>query len=329
MRCGPTNFDPGPWKEVSRENGIRIVEVPDFHGFFEFVNRGFGDTDTEHLWRGQRNSLWEIVSSLRRTGKPDWGLLSNFQKSVARCTHVEFKIDGDDDASSEAKLRLWSLGQHHGLCTPLIDWTIYPFVALFFAFAEDDESESERSVFALSWGSVQIANFNIVKKHDSFKARLNSRPYSESFKQELIQNYGGNFRDEHKWMIEKSEIPSDARERLLMWERKRLEDQRLRIYTPRTNENPRIHSQGGRHIYTPNDTSIETWVKASATDPEVKAFGNILTKVVIPNSERTAILQCLNRMNINYLSLFPDFEGAAKHCNLALREQIHSGIREY
>ena len=35
-------------------------------------------------------------------------------------------------------------------------------------------------------------------------------------------------------------------------------------------------------------------------------------------------------MNVNYLSLFPDFEGAAKHCNLALREGgMGIGLREY
>lgn len=323
-----TNHSPGPWTEVSREQGIRIVEVPDFSAFFEFVNRGFGDTDTGYLWRGQRKSTWEIESSLKRTGKRDSDLLYNFQKAVARCTHVEFRINGNDDASSEAKLRLWSLGQHHGLYTPLIDWTIYPFIALFFAFAKPDNSDCSRAVFALNWDSIGGINFQIGQKHQTFKDKLNSPPYDEAFQQELIGNYGGNFGD-GAWRVEKSDIPAAARERLIRWENTRLENRKLKIYTPRNNENPRIHSQGGRLIYTPDDTTVEDWIKTCASDEKIKVFGNVLTKVMIPNSERAAILQSLNRMNINYLSLFPDFEGAAKHCNLAVEDQFRGGIREY
>ena len=45
-----------------------------------------------------------------------------------------------------------------------------------------------------------------------------------------------------------------------------------------------------------------------------------MIKILITESpeDRSSFLRFLNRMNINYLSLFPDLEGAAKYCNMQL-----------
>jgi hypothetical protein len=125
---------PTPWREVSFADGIRVVELPNIEAFFCFVSTICNDSIDPLLWRGQRRSEWEIKSTLAREGKSGDFLLQNYRDAVARCTNREFDLNGEAE-----KLKLWSIGQHNGLRTPLIDWTTYPFTALFFAFAEQDE----------------------------------------------------------------------------------------------------------------------------------------------------------------------------------------------
>lgn len=325
-----TNFDSGgSWSEISRENGVRQVGCPNFESFFEFVNKGFGDGDLEYLWRGQRDAQWEVMSSLARTGKRSSSLVHNFRAAVARCTHIDYRLGPDIDDSAETELRLWSLGQHHGLVTPLVDCTIYPYVALFFAFAEADNSAENRAVFALSWGEVVHANSHIVRQFDEFKKKIYQPPYDEEFKNYLVSRYSGNFGDDIN-LVHESRLTQDAQNRLCRWEQAYLKKQTIRMFIPRTQENPRIHSQGGRHIYTPDDAPLETWIK-QCSDNRIFFTGLALTKITIPNTERREILRALNKMNINYLSLFPDFEGAARHCNMTLFDEPRglSRVRDY
>jgi hypothetical protein len=42
---------------------------------------------------------------------------------------------------------------------------------------------------------------------------------------------------------------------------------------------------------------------------------SILKKVVISNEGRIDCLKCLNKMNINRMTLFPDLDGAARYIN--------------
>jgi hypothetical protein len=65
----------------------------------------------------------------------------------------------------------------------------------------------------------------------------------------------------------------------------------------------------------PQGTDLESSVRARFPD---ETSGNtparpILTKITMPNKDRTGCLKLLNKMNINRMSLFGDLDGAAKY----------------
>jgi hypothetical protein len=89
----------------------------------------------------------------------------------------------------------------------------------------------------------------------------------------------------------------------------------IEIVKPLSDENARLISQAGAFItWKPFTEDLERLIRNHFRSELVLA----LVKIRLPSKDRLDCLKALNRMNINYATLFPDLTGASRHCNLGL-----------
>jgi hypothetical protein len=144
------------WEQGKIKEGIKQVKLSSCKFFSDYINQVMLD-HTNYIYRGHGDSKWKLEPTLDRFIKNP--------TSNKRNEHLEkFKYEtrgrrGETPALIEDENDWWALGQHHGLLTPLLDWSESPFVALYFAtISAQKENKRSYSVFALNQLSVAKKN---------------------------------------------------------------------------------------------------------------------------------------------------------------------------
>jgi len=139
---------------------LNLSSLEEFHKVVKKFNRY-----TDYIWRGQRKD-WKLSSTFDRIYK--------FSKEKDRKKELDKILDSfkkrledlpnthNIDFSKEYEI--WAIGQHHGLPTPLLDWTKNPYMAAYFAFYKKGTNEQcNRIVYALN----RVVKRLIIKEKDA------------------------------------------------------------------------------------------------------------------------------------------------------------------
>jgi len=174
----------------------------------------------------------------------------------------------------------WAIGQHHGLKTPLFDWTKDPYKALFFALCERKEKDHKRVVFGLAEKSrLLLDKRQQTKRYIEFLANL-------GFVETVLCS---------------SDSPTDVKERI-------------------GHMFGRIKAQEGLFTRTLYNEDIEEHIIKWYGIYKQRRREEIvfLIKILIPDGVREDFLEKLGGKEITYKTMYPDLQGAALHCNLRL-----------
>ena len=152
------------WNATGLGQGVTEFKLSSWKYFSDFINQEMLDYTT-YIYRGHGNSAWKLEPTLDRVIKAP--------TSPRREEHLEaFKFAtrgrrGPNPALLEDDNDWWALGQHHGLLTPLLDWTESPFVALFFAASSAFKEKARNySVFAFAQSGADLINQKIIGDDD-------------------------------------------------------------------------------------------------------------------------------------------------------------------
>lgn len=120
---------------------IKLTDVDMLHKVFRGIRShdGFG-----YVFRGHAQASWDLLPKAGRTEfyRPDHGDLGRFHawgRSAVAYTSL-----------SESYLEQLALAQHHGLATRLLDWSMNPLVACYFACS--DHADKDGAVWMYEMG---------------------------------------------------------------------------------------------------------------------------------------------------------------------------------
>lgn len=149
-RKGPAGFG-----RVVTDHGLGDVPVcQTWNEYKVWATNVRGSDKRPAAFRGHADHRWRLESSFHRTGRCD---LWYYNAHAVTQLHQQLESTGLilERALPGDFARLIAIAQHHGFPTPLLDWTLSPYIAAYFAFSDalerqDNSDATHVRIYALT-----------------------------------------------------------------------------------------------------------------------------------------------------------------------------------
>ncbi|MDR3601749.1 MAG: FRG domain-containing protein [Desulfosporosinus sp.] len=142
--------------------GVITADLSSWEEFSKMVTGRVLNTGN-YIWRGQRSADWLLESTFDR-------MLKKFDNNDSLRNLKSFKIGtkgraGLNPENTESDDDWWATGLHYGQVTPLLEWTISPFIAAYFAFCKDGNQQERRAIYAFAQSVALVINKELKIKN--------------------------------------------------------------------------------------------------------------------------------------------------------------------
>jgi hypothetical protein len=273
---------------------IDIIRARSASGAFQTLEKLAFRGGENVLFRGHRDSGWRLASTFARHWPGPFSVPASLEldKMISRFIVLLRSMNVDLPFGIDDRRALLEFARHYGLPSPLIDFSMSPYVALFFAFngvrPHDASSHDYAAVYCLDIQELALV-----------WARNRARNFDES-------TDGNRFNEEHRYFLLENENLFVNGYGVGI----------LKYFRMPASWNRRMTRQLGRFLYDtipyspPNCADLEQYLN-QPEEPCHPAHNRVmLTKVLIPHRAGREVFERLEIMGITATHLYDSHEGA-------------------